>query len=646
LLAENGVVVGSGSPADKENDAAALYRTALGGDPLVRREAARRLLPLLSEIPGSDLLERISAALPAPWGRTLTFLAGRAGARDADKEERAAIETVFFTEPVDDLYRWVLERAGGASGPLFTEARAAAVAGRLLVARQDFAGALRRFRTALETEGGLFLRYPELLTDLGRSLQFGDRGGAELFLKWEEDIREVGGDPSLPAETRYRLLYFAGRIERQRGRRKASTALFGRAVELAPDGVQADACIWYILNMALQDTIDRINKTNTTDKTDAADAIAEMTALLGIWIPRWHNPAVFDDILDTFARRLVARGNWQAMLEVYHLLGPEAARAQYAYILGQAAGQGYPGGTAPKNPPRPEMFFQAVINEEKASPYYRGLAAVRLGTALPSPQAASPSGPAKKAGFPHPEPMAFLLGFFEHGAAAYAAPYIAKYREELSSGEMRALAGALQEAGVWDESLRLIAWYSGRDDYEPDRADLELSYPRPFLEPIESCAKEFGISPWLLFGLIRTESAFRADIASRAGAVGLTQLMPDTALDMAGRLARQGGPDYRRDAGVDLADPRINIHLGAYYLRYLLDRTESPLMALLAYNGGMGRVRRWRAQARELSADLFVETVEFSETREYARRVAAAAALYGFLYYGLTVDIVIADIVK
>jgi soluble lytic murein transglycosylase len=72
----------------------------------------------------------------------------------------------------------------------------------------------------------------------------------------------------------------------------------------------------------------------------------------------------------------------------------------------------------------------------------------------------------------------------------------------------------------------------------------------------------------------------------------------------------------------------------------------NPLSALLAYNGGMGRVRRWREGAPELPADLLVETVEFAETREYVRKVAGAAAVYGFLYYGLTMEAVIADMLE
>jgi soluble lytic murein transglycosylase len=150
----------------------------------------------------------------------------------------------------------------------------------------------------------------------------------------------------------------------------------------------------------------------------------------------------------------------------------------------------------------------------------------------------------------------------------------------------------------------------------------------------------------ILYGLIRTESAFIPDIRSTAGAIGLAQLMPDTAVEMAGRISRQGGPDYLIDGNVDLRNPDTNVHLGAVYLAYLVDRMESPMQSLLAYNGGMGRVRRWRSAEPNLPDDLFLETIELTETREYGRRVLAAAAAYGYLYYGMTMEAVIADIYR
>jgi soluble lytic murein transglycosylase len=228
--------------------------------------------------------------------------------------------------------------------------------------------------------------------------------------------------------------------------------------------------------------------------------------------------------------------------------------------------------------------------------------------------------------------MRFLLGFFENDAAQFAPQYIRAEESGLSSGELCRLAEALGAAGQYQESIRLVSLYAGRNDYQIKRQDLELLYPRPFREPVERYAEELGIKPSLLYGLIRTESAFNSDIVSRAGAVGLTQLMPATAREMAARIHRRGGPDYIvEDFPSHLHDPAVNIHIGASYLAYLNERMEDPLLALLAYNGGMGRVRRWYRTAN-LPPDLFLETVEYSETRNYGRSVIGAAAMYEALY--------------
>jgi soluble lytic murein transglycosylase len=118
--------------------------------------------------------------------------------------------------------------------------------------------------------------------------------------------------------------------------------------------------------------------------------------------------------------------------------------------------------------------------------------------------------------------------------------------------------------------------------------------------------------------------------------------MAPTAEDMAARIARSGGPDYRSPE-INLKDPEISIHIGSYYLRYLIGQMGNPMLALLAYNGGMGRVRRWQAADGQqagggLPYDLFLESIEFTETREYGRRVLSAASVYGYLYYGMSME--------
>ncbi|MCL2129530.1 MAG: lytic transglycosylase, partial [Treponema sp.] len=83
---------------------------------------------------------------------------------------------------------------------------------------------------------------------------------------------------------------------------------------------------------------------------------------------------------------------------------------------------------------------------------------------------------------------------------------------------------------------------------------------------------------------------------------------------------------------------------------YLINQMESPMFALLAYNGGMGRIRRWINADRQkdggLSPDIFLETIEYSETREYGRRILAQAAVYGYLYYKKNMEAVASDIYR
>ncbi len=129
----------------------------------------------------------------------------------------------------------------------------------------------------------------------------------------------------------------------------------------------------------------------------------------------------------------------------------------------------------------------------------------------------------------------------------------------------------------------------------------------------------------LLFALVREESAFEREIVSSAGAVGLAQLMPETAADEARRL---------RLSTYDLNDPADNVRMGAHHLGRLLGRLESVPQALMAYNAGLTRVRRWQRELSGLPDDLMVEAIPFDETRHYVRKVLVAAAVYGLLYDG------------
>jgi soluble lytic murein transglycosylase-like protein len=154
-----------------------------------------------------------------------------------------------------------------------------------------------------------------------------------------------------------------------------------------------------------------------------------------------------------------------------------------------------------------------------------------------------------------------------------------------------------------------------------------LYYPLASGGIVEAAAREFGIDPSLFRGVVRQESAFNARAKSKAGAAGLTQLMPGTARLLSRKVLR------KRFRTAFLYDPAMNVRLGASYLRQLLDRFGGdPLMALAAYNAGPGRIGGFLRDHPELSADERIESLPAPETRDYVRRVFLFSESYRELY--------------
>lgn len=162
------------------------------------------------------------------------------------------------------------------------------------------------------------------------------------------------------------------------------------------------------------------------------------------------------------------------------------------------------------------------------------------------------------------------------------------------------------------------------DDAVDDLTTLPLSHEAAIREQ----AGEKRLDPSLIAGVIYAESKF-SDATSSAGALGLMQLMPDTAHFIA---QRSGGTAFTTE---DLSTPEINIAYGSWYLRYLLDRYDGDeLLALAAYNGGMGNVDRWVAEAHLRGERLEVADIPFPETRAYVERVLDARREYRRTYPG------------
>jgi peptidoglycan lytic transglycosylase len=156
-----------------------------------------------------------------------------------------------------------------------------------------------------------------------------------------------------------------------------------------------------------------------------------------------------------------------------------------------------------------------------------------------------------------------------------------------------------------------------------DKAVQELRLPLRHEDIIRQQAADKQLDPSLIAGVIYVESRFR-DQTSHAGAKGLMQIMPSTADYIA---SKSGGTQFEQG---DLATPQINISYGSWYLRYLLEHYHgNEVLALAAYNAGMGKVDEWWEDVagrgeRFRAAD----HIPFPETREYVSRVLEARRSY------------------
>jgi soluble lytic murein transglycosylase len=144
-----------------------------------------------------------------------------------------------------------------------------------------------------------------------------------------------------------------------------------------------------------------------------------------------------------------------------------------------------------------------------------------------------------------------------------------------------------------------------------------LWYPLHYKQIVRGHAHNYDLDPALLAAVIYQESKFKADAESKSGAIGLMQLLPDTAKGIA---LHTGGSAFRVD---DLYDPEINVRYGAWYLRHLLRKYADERTALAAYNAGQDNVDRWRRDGLG---------IQFSETRAYVNRVEDLKQIYRDAY--------------
>lgn len=187
------------------------------------------------------------------------------------------------------------------------------------------------------------------------------------------------------------------------------------------------------------------------------------------------------------------------------------------------------------------------------------------------------------------------------------------------------------ETGHYDRAIELMKRstpnYFALDIPDLPRSYWEALFPKPYWTDLKRFATANGLDPYLVASLIRQESEFNPVAVSRANAVGLMQLLPKTGKQVARDVK------LKRYNPSQLYTPAVNLELGTRYFKGMVDRFGGSFeYALAAYNAGSDRVEEWLGQGKYRDPQEFVESIPFTETREYVQAILRNASVYKQLY--------------
>lgn len=181
--------------------------------------------------------------------------------------------------------------------------------------------------------------------------------------------------------------------------------------------------------------------------------------------------------------------------------------------------------------------------------------------------------------------------------------------------EAESLVDFFEEMGKWPGFLHIS-----------DRKILEINFPRFYRSVVEEKSRRFNVDENLIYAIIREESRFNERDVSPSGAIGPMQIMPSTGKWIMEKM------DMKNFSIEALFKPEVNILLGSWYLRYLLDRFGGDvLLAVASYNGGPGLIGRW-AEKGISDRELAIEMMPRNETKYYCQKVLFSYYMYGMIY--------------
>lgn len=565
--------------------------------------------------------------------------------RNDDRFEKAAY--LFYTSRpfTEQMYKLYCDTVSDDAGTEFSSDGQASIESaqqkivnfRVDIYRRSYHAAYESIKTVRTLTGtsGFVPLTAQIVSDMGKACLYGSGDN----LQNARIFNEIAGSRAAKndKEILYNAFFYAGRLyDKIDNSYSTASARFMSAADAAVTDYQRDNALWYLLNSSLR---------SSTDGT---------LSMLERYCTSWHDPAYFDDFFELLMPLMLSEARWSDFKRVYKAVDGYASdevTAKYAYIYGRLIQEGL---AKPSDPEKDEKEAFTRALESGTDTYYKVLAAGQLGLDDEATEKVLCTSKINKDFKKNDDAEKFLEGYAVFGLPERVYPEWQMFTEKLdipiSLDCAVKLADFINKSAdgtddYYGQSLRIISRTANNCDKPLTKDALRLLYPCNYSDEVSASCKKFGLQEETLYALIRSESFFDNDVVSAAGAVGLTQLMEFTAADIAQHLKRT---DY------SLKDPATNIEFGAYYLASLIKRLDgSVLTAFFSYNAGITRVRRWLQSSGielgnrdKLSYDLFLETIPYSETREYGRKLVSASAAYGWMYCGKTIHEVVQEIIK
>lgn len=479
------------------------------------------------------------------------------------------------------------------------------------------------------------LKIPKLVySDIGKAFLYANRNYLHNAQVLDKAIKAAENSAEKHSELFY-LNFYAARlydtegefITRAENRYKSAM----KNAEALGDNDKFDNALWYFLRLKL--------KRNTNNGTDAVIENCKI----------WHNAEYFDDLLDLISNLLLTEGKWNDFYKVYKAIDGFASdymTARFAYIYARLlqenlASVPYEANSKDSKKQKSDFeneAFRRALNSG-GDYYYQILSINQIGLSERETEKQLCKTVLHKKGTEiDTEAEILLSGYAAFGFPEKIYPEFLKLTSNgsnLSMDSMISLSSFLKDCGekkneFYPQSLRIASKALKGADRKINRDELKLFFPKDYSSLIEENCEKYQIPHEIMYALVRSESFFDSTIKSSADAVGLTQLMMPTANDVARKL---------KTADFDLNNPETNIEFGSFYVSELYGRLNKKwLPALLSYNTGITRIRRWLQQQNRLPMDLFLEIAPYAETREYGRKLLSASCMYAWIYKTGTIN--------